>query len=86
MIASIAGNTRWAHEQDRRAATAQAREGLEARFEREVDPDGELSAQERAMRVANLKRAYYMRLARLAQRQDVGASDAGRQRLSATQA
>jgi hypothetical protein len=65
MIASIAGNTRWAYEQDRQAATAPAREGLEARFEREVDPDGELSAPERAKRVANLKRAYYMRLARL---------------------
>jgi len=50
MIASIAGNTRWAYEQDRQGAPAPAREGMEARFEREVDPDGNLSAQERGPR------------------------------------
>ena len=61
--ASVAANTRWAHEPDRTAATAPARDALEARFERQVDPDGILSPDERAKRARNAKRAFYQSLA-----------------------
>jgi hypothetical protein len=65
MIARIASNTRWAYERERFGATAAARRGLEAKFEREVDPAGVLPPAERAERVASLKRAHYLRLAML---------------------
>ena len=60
----VAALTRWAHEPDRSAATAPARAGLEARFERQVDPDGILSPEERARRAASARRAFYLNLAR----------------------
>ena len=61
--AQIAAHERWAKTPDRSAATAPARRGLEAKFEREVDPDGRLSPAERAKRVENARKAYYARLA-----------------------
>lgn len=61
--ASIAANTRWAHEPDRTAATAAARTALADRFERDVDPDGVLDPAERAKRARNAKRAFYQSLA-----------------------
>jgi hypothetical protein len=61
--ASVAANTRWAHEPDRSAATAPARAALEAKFAREVDPEGILPPAERAKRAANARRAFYQRLA-----------------------
>lgn len=61
--------TRWAKTSDRSAATAPAREAaakaLQARFEREVDPDGTLAAAERAIRAESARRAHYARLALL---------------------
>ena len=60
----IAADTRWAREADRRAATAPARQGLRAKFEREVDPTGSLPAAERARRADSLFRAHMTRLAR----------------------
>lgn len=61
--ASVAANTRWAHEPDRTAATEAARRAFLDRFEREVDPDGVLPPDERAKRAANAKRAHFQRLA-----------------------
>ena len=61
--ARIAAADRWAKEPDRTRATAAARAGLEARFEREVDPDGVLPPEELAKRVRSAKTAYYSRLA-----------------------
>jgi hypothetical protein len=61
--ASVAANTRWAHEPDRSAATAPARAALEDKFAREVDPEGILPPAERAKRAANARRAFYQRLA-----------------------
>lgn len=61
----IAANERWAHTDDRTAATAPARAALDARFEAEVDPDGKLDPDERARRVASKRRAYFGRLALL---------------------
>jgi hypothetical protein len=63
LIARIAASERWAREPDRTKATAPARRGLEARFEREVDPDGVLPPEELAKRVAAKKTAHYSRMA-----------------------
>lgn len=43
--------------------TAPAREGFLARFEREADPDGVLSPEERSRRAEALRRAHMARLA-----------------------
>ena len=60
--AQVAANTRWSR-QDGRQQAAIARAGFDARFEREVDPDGVLSPAERERRAAAAKRAYMQRLA-----------------------
>jgi hypothetical protein len=36
--------------------------GLEAKFEREADPDNKLRPAERAKRAASIRKAYYMKL------------------------
>lgn len=55
LAASIAANMRWAQCEDRTAATEKARRALEDKFLREADGDSK--------RAANLKRAYYQRIA-----------------------
>jgi hypothetical protein len=50
---------------DARETTAKARETFLAQFEREVDPEGTLSQEERRRRVVQAKKAYFVRLARL---------------------
>jgi hypothetical protein len=62
-VARIAANTRWAMEPDRAAATQAARDGLQAKFERQVDPDGRLAPEERARRAESLRKAHFQRLA-----------------------
>ncbi|WP_193613121.1 hypothetical protein [Nocardioides lijunqiniae] len=62
-IAKIAANSRWARETDRSAATQPARDGLNRRFELEVDPDGVLPVNERATRALSARRAHFQRLA-----------------------
>jgi hypothetical protein len=64
--ARIAAAERWARTPDRVAATAPARHGLRARFEREVDPDGALSEAERLRRADQLLRAHMMRMSLIA--------------------
>jgi hypothetical protein len=59
----IAAHTRWAHEVDRCAATAPARNAFETRFEREVDSDGVLPETERIRRAESARNAYFARLA-----------------------
>lgn len=61
--ARIAANTRWSKEKDRTAATARARAAALERFEHQVDPAGELPAQERAVRAEAARRAHYQRMA-----------------------
>lgn len=56
--------------------TAAARRAVEARFEREVDPEGVLPPEERARRAEFAKRAYFTRLAM--------ASAAARRRIGCT--
>lgn len=59
----IAAHQSWAHTANRSARTAKARQAALDRFEREVDPDGELSPAERAKRAENARKAYFARLA-----------------------
>lgn len=66
LIARIAAAERWGHTADRTAATEPARSGLRAKFEREADPDGALSAQERARRADQLMYAHMLRMSRAA--------------------
>jgi hypothetical protein len=61
--ASIAVNTSWARTDDRLARTEPGRRAAEARFERLVDPDGVLTPDELARRVANARRAHFQQLA-----------------------
>lgn len=61
--ARIAAHTRWAHTDDRTAATATARQAFLDRFEREVDPEAQLDPRERAIRAEHARKAYYLRLA-----------------------
>lgn len=63
MVARIAANSRWATEPDRRAATRPGTDGLLARFEREVDPNGELTPDERRRRALSARKAHMQRLA-----------------------
>lgn len=63
LITSIASNTRWAMTQDRTAATQPARDGLQRKFEDQVDPDRVLPAAERAKRAESARRAHYQRMA-----------------------
>lgn len=59
-----AAHAKWAHEPDRTAATSKARAGLQARFERQVDPNGVLDPVERAKRAESARKAYYADLSR----------------------
>ena len=62
LAARIAAAERWGRTADRAAATEPARDGLRARFEREADPDGTLSPDERARRADHLMRAHMLRM------------------------
>lgn len=61
--AQIAAHESWARTPDRAARTAAARQAALDRFEREVDPNGELVPEERARRAAHARKAYFTRLA-----------------------
>jgi hypothetical protein len=60
---SIGAHTQWSRETDRTARTAGARAAFLDRFEREVDPEGALPAEQRAKMAANARKAYFLRLA-----------------------
>lgn len=59
-----ASHVRWSREPDRAKATAPARAGLQAKFERQVDPDGVLEPAERAKRAESARKAYFADLTR----------------------
>ena len=63
MRARLAAHTRWAQESDPAAATAKARQAFMDRFEREVDPNGDLDPAERARRGESARKAHFTRLA-----------------------
>ncbi|WP_211245732.1 hypothetical protein [Actinomadura oligospora] len=60
----IAALTSWSRTHDRKKRTQPARDAFLARFEREVDPDGQLDPAERRQRAEHAKRAYMLRLAK----------------------
>lgn len=62
-LAKIAAHSRWSQTDDRTAATAPARAGLQRKFELQVDPDGVLAPEERAKRAESARRAHFQRLA-----------------------
>ena len=53
----------WAFVTDPAARTANGRRAFLDRFERQADPDGRLSKEERAKRAERLRRAYFIELA-----------------------
>ena len=59
----IGAHVSWARTPDRTKRTQPARDAFDARFEREVDPDGTLDPVERALRAAAARKAYFARLA-----------------------
>lgn len=61
--AKAAADASWANTSDRAARTEAARRAALARFERQVDPDGELSEEERQRRAASARRSYFRLLA-----------------------
>ncbi len=63
LAGKIAAHTRWSAEPDRTAATQKARDAFLARFEEQVDPDGQLTPQERARRAESARKAHFQRLA-----------------------
>jgi hypothetical protein len=56
--ARAAAFTKWAHTDDRAAATAAARTAARTRFEKLVDPDGALDVEERSRRADMARRAF----------------------------
>lgn len=68
LAARVASHESWAKTTDRSARTAPARAALQAKFEAEVDPEGVLTPEERARRVAHKRKAYYARMALLSAR------------------
>jgi hypothetical protein len=62
----IAAEVSWSRTADRSARTRPARQAFLNRFEREVDPNGELPPDERRRRAEHAKRAYMLRLAKRA--------------------
>jgi hypothetical protein len=64
LAGQVAAHRRWAFTTDRTTATAPARAGLYAKFERQVDPDGKLAPEERAIRAESLWKAHFAGMAR----------------------
>jgi hypothetical protein len=63
LIGAIGAHESWSRTEDRTARTANGRRAFLDRFEREVDPDGILSPEERARRAEHARKAYFQRLA-----------------------
>lgn len=61
--ARLAAHVSWANTTDRSARTAAARRAAMDRYERQVDPVGELHPAERAVRARHAMRAHMTRLA-----------------------
>lgn len=58
----IGAHESWARTVDRAGRTANARKAALDRFEREVDPDGVMDPQTRALAAEHARKAYFMRL------------------------
>lgn len=64
MRARAAAYTSWSRTEDRSTRTAKGRKASMDRFDRQVDPHGTLTPQDRAKRADAARRAYYTELAR----------------------
>lgn len=58
----IAAHLSWAGTVDRSARVLPAKRAFEDRFERQVDPDGRMTPQDRAKAAENARKAYYLAL------------------------
>ncbi len=63
MAGAMGSHESWARTPDPAARTAPARKAALERFEREVDPEGKLTPDERAKRAEHARKAYFSRLA-----------------------
>jgi len=63
LAARVAVHTSWANTTDRTARTAPGTKAFLDRFERQVDPDGQLDPAERALRAQHARKAYFLALA-----------------------
>jgi hypothetical protein len=61
-IGRIGAHASWAKTENRSARTAPARRAMLDKFEREVDPNNELTPAERAKRAESARKAYFTRL------------------------
>jgi len=59
----MAAHASWANTPNPTARTAKARQAFQNRFEKQVDPDGVLSSQERTRRAESARKAYFTGLA-----------------------
>lgn len=84
LLAKVAAAERWAHTPDRVAATAPARRGLRAKFERQVlDADPHVDGPELSRRADQLLRAHMLRLSlRSARSRSAQAGPGGRRESS----
>lgn len=73
LIARQAAHASWAQTEDRTARSAPGRIAADARFEKQVDPEGRLSPAERAKRAASARAAFYADYSGAASRPDVAA-------------
>jgi hypothetical protein len=64
LAAQQAAHTRWSQTPDRAGALAPARRGLLDKFEKQVDPDGKLSAGDRQLLAESARKAFYASMAR----------------------
>lgn len=63
LSARVRAHKSWANTADPAARTAPARAGLDAKFERQVDPDGTLAPAERDRRAESARKAHFTELA-----------------------
>jgi len=61
--AKVAAHTSWAGTANRVERTSAARQAANDRFAKQVDPDGVLSPEERALRAQSARRAHFSQMA-----------------------
>lgn len=61
--ARMGAHRSWARTEDRTARTSRGTAAFLARFEREVDPEGRLTLEERAIRAEHARKAYFTEMA-----------------------
>lgn len=68
LVARIAAAERWGRVTDRTTETQPARNGLRAKYARQIDPDGQLSPDQLEIRVDSLMHAHMLRMSLAAKR------------------